>query len=431
MATPVVCALLGINLLVFAVMALKGVPVLHPNANQLLHWGANFGPLSLDGQWWRVLTCMFVHIGIVHLALNMWALWEIGVLAEHLYGPRTFLVVYLLSGLAGSIASLARNPMVVSAGASGAIFGIAGALIATLHFGKLPVETKALRASLVSLLVFAGYNLAYGFLKGNIDNGAHVGGLLSGLLLGTVLSRDFLGGGWDWNIRRALFPIFAVVLIACGLAVRHTHMPVVRVRNAENLLAKGDAKSAIRELTDLTRRRPQFAPAWLLLGNAYVRTGQISLAEPALLQAAQLSPKDTASRAQLAMVYIRTGQYEKARAVLQQMTEIDPRDPDAYINLGVALNELGRGEEAVTALRRAVSLNPKQPLAYYNLGLTSMKLKRYDDAVAAFTQMTRLAPRDADSWIWLANAYEAKGLSREADAAYAKAYQLRTQRMRQ
>jgi Flp pilus assembly protein TadD len=131
------------------------------------------------------------------------------------------------------------------------------------------------------------------------------------------------------------------------------------------------------------------------------------------------------------MVYIRTGQYEKARAVLQQMTEIDPRDPDAYINLGVALNELGRGEEAVTALRRAVSLNPKQPLAYYNLGLTSMKLKRYDDAVAAFTQMTRLAPRDADSWIWLANAYEAKGLSREADAAYAKAYQLRTQRMRQ
>ncbi len=422
---PATAALVVLNVLVFAVMALRGVSILHPTPDQLLRWGANFGPLALDGQWWRLFTCMFVHIGLIHLLLNMWALWDVGFLAEQLYGPRTFLAVYLMSGVAGSLASLARNATIVSAGASGAIFGLAGALIATLYLGKLPVERKALRASLVSLLVFAGYNLVYGFLKAHIDNGAHVGGLVAGLLLGFVLSRDFHIGRADSHLRRFLFPIFGVILIAATFSVRYMQMPVVRIHNAETALAKGDVNGGVRMLNEVIRERPQFAPAWLLLGVTQARMGQFTAAEPTLIKASQLAPKDTAALAQLSVLYLRTGQYERARAALQRMAEVNPKDADTFVNLGVTLNQLGRAEEAAAALHKAVALNPTLPLAQFNLGLTEMNLKRYDEAIAAFSRTTKLAPNDAEAWIWLANAYQSKGMSQEADAAYAKAYQLR------
>ena len=207
--------LLGINVFIFIAMVVKGASVTQPTADQLLRWGANFGPLTLTGQWWRLLTAMFVHIGLVHLALNMWCLWQLGLLAEHLYGPKTFLALYVISGLAASIVSLARNPLVVTAGASGAIFGLAGALIATLYLGTLAAPRGALRTSLVSLVGFAGYNLAYGFLKSGIDNGAHIGGLISGMLLGSVLSVDFRRQALrPSRLRTMLFPAFAIVLVA-------------------------------------------------------------------------------------------------------------------------------------------------------------------------------------------------------------------------
>ena len=129
---PLTAVLVAISVLIFIAMVAKGASVTQPTSDQLLRWGANFGPLTLTGQWWRLLTAMFVHIGLVHLALNMWCLWQLGLLAEYLYGPKTFLALYVMSGLAASIVSLARNPLVVTAGASGAIFGLAGALIATL-----------------------------------------------------------------------------------------------------------------------------------------------------------------------------------------------------------------------------------------------------------------------------------------------------------
>ena len=267
---PLTAVLVVINVLIFLAMVVKGASVTQPTADQLLRWGANFGPLTLVGQWWRLLTAMFVHIGLVHLALNMWCLWQLGLLAEYLYGPKTFLALYVMSGLAASIVSLARNPLVVTAGASGAIFGLAGALIATLYLGKLAAPPGAWRTSLISLVAFAGYNLAYGFLKGGIDNGAHVGGLLSGLVLGAVLSVDFRQQApRQSRMRPIVFPAFAIVLLAGAAAVRFAHMPVVRLEHAEQQLRKGDTAGALRELTEVVKLRPNYVPAWMLLGSAY------------------------------------------------------------------------------------------------------------------------------------------------------------------
>lgn len=412
-------------------MVVKGASVTQPTSDQLLRWGANFGPLTLTGQWWRLLTAMFVHIGLVHLALNMWCLWQLGLLAEYLYGPKTFLALYMMSGLAASIVSLARNPLVVSAGASGAIFGIAGALIATLYLGKLAAPRGAWRTSLISLVAFAGYNLAFGFLARGIDIGAHIGGLVSGLLLGSVLSVDFRQQAPRLSrMRPMVFPAFAIMLVAGTVAVRYAHMPVVRLEHAEQQLRKGDTAGAVRELTEVVKDRPNYVPAWMLLGNAYLRMRQDSQAEAAFQRAAQLNPKNPAVLAQLGALYLRDKRYEPARQAFQQITELNPKDAEAQVNLGVALNLLGHSDQALARFRKATELNPNLPVAWYNLGIGSMNLRRYDDAVDAFSRTTKLAPKDAEAWIWLANAYQAKGMTQQADEAYLTGYKLRAQRQR-
>lgn len=183
----VTTVLVGINCAVFLLMVLTGVSFVEPNTAQLLKWGANFGPLSLGPQPWRILTSNYLHIGIIHIFFNMWCLLNLGVLAERVFDPWTYVLVYTASGLAGSLSSLWWHPMVIGAGASGAIFGLAGALLAALYLGKFPIPRAALKGTMKSLVMFAGYNLLFGLVPG-IDNSAHIGGLVTGLALGAYFS---------------------------------------------------------------------------------------------------------------------------------------------------------------------------------------------------------------------------------------------------
>jgi rhomboid protease GluP len=123
----------------------------------------------------------------------MWCLWDLGQLAERIFQRWSYVGIYLLSGVAGSIASVWRHPLGVSAGASGAIFGIAGALISALYLGKLPVPKVALTSTLKSLLFFAGFNLLIGQSIRGIDNSAHLGGIITGLALGAVFGSRLDG----------------------------------------------------------------------------------------------------------------------------------------------------------------------------------------------------------------------------------------------
>jgi len=173
--------LIDINIVLFAIMVLSGANLLLPSNHILLQWGANFKPMTLDGQWWRLLTCCFLHIGILHLLMNMYALMYIGLLLEPYLGRLRFIVAYLLTGLASSLASLYWHDLTVSAGASGAIFGMYGIFLAMLTTKLIPKEVRG--PLLSSIAVFVGYNLLAG-MKSGIDNAAHIGGLISGLLIG-------------------------------------------------------------------------------------------------------------------------------------------------------------------------------------------------------------------------------------------------------
>lgn len=176
--TPI---LLNLNLLIFIGMAFAGVSIMQPNSESLLHWGANFRPVTLDGEWWRLLSSCFLHIGIFHLLMNMYALLFIGVLLEPYLGKTRFISAYLLTGIAGSTASLFWNDLTISAGASGAIFGMYGVFLAMLTTNF--IEKAERKSLLISIAVFVGYNLLSG-VRGGIDNAAHIGGLISGLIIG-------------------------------------------------------------------------------------------------------------------------------------------------------------------------------------------------------------------------------------------------------
>ncbi len=211
-----------INVAVFILMAVTGSNILEPDIADLLLWGANARPVTLDGGWWRLVASCFLHIGIMHLLMNMYALLYIGMLLEPYLGTKRFTTAYLLAGIAGSTASLWWHEATVSAGASGAIFGMYGVFLALLTTDI--VEKSMKNALLTSMLVFVGFNLVMG-LQGGIDNAAHIGGLLCGLLMGYAYVPG-LRNPADPKLQEGVMAISAAVILLVSSAVYHI-LPIV------------------------------------------------------------------------------------------------------------------------------------------------------------------------------------------------------------
>ena len=170
-------------------MIALGVQVLGGRAEDYLSFGANFAALTTGGEWWRLFTCTFIHFGIVHLAFNMWALWDSGRLVERLFGNAWFFALYVFAGICGSSASMFWNQEVISGGASGAVFGVFGALLAYMAKERGSIPDAALNHLRISTSTFVVYSLFYGFVQSGIDNAAHLGGLAGGFIMGLILAR--------------------------------------------------------------------------------------------------------------------------------------------------------------------------------------------------------------------------------------------------
>ena len=247
-------------MLVFVGMVLTGSSLTEPTREQLLRWGANWGPLSLGTQPWRILTSNYVHIGIIHLGFNMWCLWNLGQLAERILGRLNFVLLYTICGIAGSLASLWFHPMVVGAGASGAIFGLAGAAIAVFYLGHLPIAKAAIRSTMRSLMTFVGYNLLFGLAPG-IDNSAHIGGLVAGLAMGAALSKHILVAP---EVRRTWARLtwitMATVLLLANSGLRRMY-PQMRLLASPQVIASQQLAAAQRALTAATPGRGDCQPS--------------------------------------------------------------------------------------------------------------------------------------------------------------------------
>jgi rhomboid protease GluP len=330
---PVVTwVLLGLILAVFALETAAGGST---ETEVLVRLGAKVNPLIAQGEYWRLLSAMFLHIGLMHLAFNGYALAAIGTELERLLGWQRFLAIYLVSGLFGGLASYAFSDS-LSAGASGAIFGIIGALAAFFlrHRQQLGAWGQRRLANIAFLIVI---NLVLGFTQPAIDNMAHLGGLISGFCL-----------GWFLMPRYKLDPV-AMHLVD------------------ENRLG---------------RYWPVLAVAVLLLVGGVALATSVQRNSPAiyLLKAEEAIEREA---------------WDEASTQLELALEQDPELGEAHFFLGLARNHLDEPQRAAESYESALALEPRFASAHWNLALTYLELARFAEAKDHFETYLELKPEAA------------------------------------
>jgi rhomboid protease GluP len=414
--------LFGANIAVYLAMALASGSIMDFPGEVMVRFGANYGPFTLSGQWWRLLTYMFLHGGLMHIAFNMWCLWNLGALCESLYGRWTFAAIYLITGIAAGLASVGWNPVVLSVGASGAIFGLAGALIASFYLGEFAVANVAIRGTLRSLLFFVGFNVLFGSMVSGIDNACHAGGLVSGLILGALIAR--VAPQHDKPFARVGVLLFMVIIVG-GSAIG-----IQRWRGSGMHFSATDAgrkiDRMIGELQKKVKQSPQDVSAHYALAHAYFSKGQFPEGEGELKRVLDLQPQNARAHMELGAIYLRQEQPKEAEEEFTKLIAQQPDNAAAHLGLGVALAEQQKDEAAINEYKTALRLEPKVRGVYYRLGVSQAQLKQYDDAIASYSKERDDSGDDAELENALADAYQAKGMTQQAQEARNKAEQLQS-----
>ncbi|GAB7386737.1 rhomboid protease YqgP [Bacillaceae bacterium] len=308
--------LLAVNLLMFLWLTLQGGS---ENTETLIRYGAKYNPLILEGEWWRFLTPVFLHIGFAHLLFNSFALYALGAVVERIYGSFRFLVIYFLSGVSGNVASFLFTPN-ISAGASGAIFGCFGAL---LYFGTQHRNLFS-RTMGKDLWLMLAVNLAIGFIYPGIDNYAHLGGLGGGFLAAGALALPHARPRW-W--KRFAFAAAVILLILgsayCGLQTG--------------------------------KEKPEYL---LHQADIYLRQEKYGEAEKLLREALAKGIDEAKVHFQLSVALLQQNKLEEGKKELLRTIEKNPRIPEAYYNLAILYAAEGKNEDAIAQLEKALRLRP-------------------------------------------------------------------------
>ena len=319
---PVVThALLVLNLLLWITLEVSGGS---RNAQVLIDFGALSAPLIVDGEYWRLFTAMFLHAGVMHILANSLSLFIFGQIVERSYGHARFALIYLLAGLFGSVASFTLNSTGVGVGASGAVFGIVGALAAYLVANRR-VMGEFGRQNLMGLLVLVGINIVFGLTATGIDNWAHMGGLASGFLLGLALGPRYryvtpanpfqMPGARplvDVNSmakRWYVVPAAVIVLVAAlwvGLAMQ-PETASSHLREAERLLDDQEYDAAFDRIAQAIDTDPFEGEAYLLLGRAYGELGDVPRARAAVSRALRSRLSDDSRREAVSLLVSLSG----------------------------------------------------------------------------------------------------------------------------
>ena len=415
----VAAVLFAINVLACIAMVVSGVSPMDPTTGDLLKWGASYGPFELSTQWWRVVTAMFVHIGLLHIVLNMYCLWNLGPLAERLFGPGRFLLLYLLSGVGGNVASVGLHPTIVAAGASGAIFGVAGALLPVLHLRKIPAIVSLRGRGGLGIGGFIVYNLVYGFANTGIDNAAHIGGLVIGFVIGyaSPVAGSHTGRAAVLRTKGVLLAT-ALFLAAAFLGVRRWRHNYGELEVGRRALLSGDYAGGIAQLQRVLQSDPNNAQAHLLLGAAYFEQDSTTAA----IREYQLALREDSTNAfvlqNLGSAYWRLKQWDEAGAAFARAARADPTDAATWENLGAAYLNNNRPADAIAPLEHARRLLPDTARINYSLGLAYLRTEKYSAALASFQQALRLKPNDPMVLLRRGYTYEQLGKLDSARADY-------------
>lgn len=295
---PATVLLVGINVAVLlGMIATGGVTGIFSGPN-LVRWGANVGPLTYSGEYWRLIMAGFIHGSFMHIAFNMWCLWSLGQLSEKLFGSWITIAVYLLTGVGGSMLSIFWNPNQFEVGASGAIFGICGAILSGIKFGHVSISAWQKRSITSSLVFFAGFNLLLGRAIPGIDNVCHIGGLITGLIFGIPLATANASGkkSFEWMT----MALAAAVLAVLGLRVIGVKGQPIRLEKAAiTELRQQNYPAAIKLLEQATAANPNDEQGQALLGYAYELNGERDKAIAAYKAAVEIDPNDNQTQQSL------------------------------------------------------------------------------------------------------------------------------------
>lgn len=316
-----VYAITAINIILWLIMEADGSST---DISTLIKYGAKYNILIMEGQYWRLFTSMFLHIGIAHLLFNSYALINFGRLVEKIYGKFKFLIIYIASGLIGSIASFALSPA-ISAGASGAIFGLMGALL--FYYKKRPKLSSQIFGP--NLFMVIAFNLFYGFTQSNIDNYAHIGGLVGGFLaasgLGLFYDRKI-------NFKKFISLVLLLSLLFGGWSLAFNHginAWYSNYKRAELLIQKEEYIEAEKHLINALKQRPNEPTIHFNLGYVYAVTGDYEKSILHFERVIQLNPNEINSYYNLALIYKSLSNSEKARYYVEELLRRDPNNQQA------------------------------------------------------------------------------------------------------
>jgi rhomboid protease GluP len=281
---PVTILLLSINILAYLADLFPGI--------DLRDWGVNYGPLTLSGQYWRLFTAGFLHADILHIAFNMWCLWSLGQLAERLFGRWQTFAIYMVTGVGGALLSIANNPQHGELGASGAIFGLVGAVMAGVKFGDLDLSTGEKRAILSSVVTFSVINFALG-MSGNIDNICHLGGFVTGLLIGLPLGAFARS---NKMLQLATLVITSAAIAVAGRELVQTHRAAAQEYMVSRSIRVGDYHSAVVLQEQYVDEHPGDDQALINLGKYYMYTDERDKAISAFSRALKANPNSEEAR---------------------------------------------------------------------------------------------------------------------------------------
>jgi rhomboid protease GluP len=359
--------LIGLCVLTFVLMTLAGGS---KHIDVLLNFGASYGPYLRRGDYWRLVMPMFLHIGWFHLAVNMYALYLLGPILEHVYGYARFSVIYVGAGITGSFLSMMMSNN-VAAGASGAIFGVAGAMLVTgyRHPEVVPRRWKlAFGKGMVILIVL---NLAVGLsLPHLIDNWGHVGGLLGGAALAWLIPPPLPDLGHTWIFSKVsqqmvVIPI-AIVAVAMFATVDHYY--------------------AAQQVTKLIAQGREF--------RAHHQDG---MAIQRFQEAAHQNPHDERPYEEMASLYLSQNQVKEAIQEYRAALRLSPDSPQAQLGLAVAYERQGEPSKAQRLLEAAVGKNPQTAAAQEGLGDLCAQQKLYPEAVEHYQAALRIKPDMAEA----------------------------------
>lgn len=332
--------LIVIQVAVFLWLELNGGST---NTATLVKYGAKVNQLIYDGEWWRFITPIFLHIGFLHLALNTLALYFLGMTVERIFGNVRFLFIYLFAGVIGFIASFIFSSN-LSAGASGAIYGCFGAL---LFFGLI-YPKLFFRTMGVNLIVVLAINLVFSFSAAGIDNAGHIGGLVGGFLAAGVVY-------FPKKKKLVLQLLFLIISAAItGGALAYGFSPAVKSQDetsallmAQEYIKQNDYNQAYRILKNYEKNAADVTDnTYFLLSYTEIKKGLLTDAKNHLQKAIELNPKFHEAYFNLALINLEENDLQEAKGNAEKAAKLKPGHKE-YLNLVREINqhlEAGAGE---------------------------------------------------------------------------------------